>query len=158
MKAIFACDDKGGIGKDGGIPWPKSENDLKRFKDLTLHGIVVMGRGTWESKGMPKPLPKRRNVVISTQELDLPSDVIRFNNTIMLAGTPTAWIIGGAQLINSLLEQIDEIYISRFEGDYDCDATVDLDYIKQHFDMVHEFQDEDHVFQLLKRIDNETVS
>jgi len=151
MKAIFACDDKGGIGKDGGIPWPKSDSDLQRFKDLTINGIVVMGRGTWESKGMPKPLPKRRNVVISSTEIDLPNDVIRFPNTDMLIGTPTAWIIGGGVLINSLLPKIDQIYMSRFDGDYDCDTSVDLDYIKEHFDVRHQETAPDHIFQVLTR-------
>jgi dihydrofolate reductase len=156
MKAIFACDDKGGIGKDGKMPWPKCSVDLQRFKSLTVNGIVVMGRGTWEAGDMPTPLPKRRNVVISSTEMDLPYDVIRFNDTSMLSSLPTAWIIGGAKLINSLLDDIDEIFITRFPGDYDCDTFIDLEYINNNFTASAENTFDDHTFQYLVRIENES--
>jgi len=152
MKAIFACDETGGIGKDGKMPWPHISTDLKRFKQLTEHGIVVMGRGTWESTDMPTPLPKRRNVVISSRDdLDLPNDVIHMYDTSMLHATPTAWIIGGAGLINSVFDDLDYIFLTRVPGDYDCDTHVDLQRIANEFQVVHEEQFDDHTFQILNR-------
>ena len=63
MKLILACDLNGGIGYKNKLPW-YIPLDLKRFKNLTQNGVVVMGRKTWES--LPKkPLPKRVNVVVS---------------------------------------------------------------------------------------------
>jgi hypothetical protein len=62
---IWAQSTSGVIGRDGGIPWHVPE-DLARFKELTLGHTVVMGRRTWES--LParfRPLPGRRNVVVS---------------------------------------------------------------------------------------------
>ena len=59
---IFACDEQNAIGKDGDLPW-RQTSDLQHFKRTTLHRTVVMGRKTWDSLG--KPLPKRRNVVMS---------------------------------------------------------------------------------------------
>lgn len=56
------------IGKDGKIPWHISE-DIQRFKQLTLHHPVIMGRKTWES--LPdkfRPLPDRWNIVLTRQE------------------------------------------------------------------------------------------
>jgi dihydrofolate reductase len=50
------------IGKSGTLPW-RLPNDLKRFKELTTGGVVVMGRKTYESIG--RPLPNRRNLVVS---------------------------------------------------------------------------------------------
>lgn len=51
------------IGLDNGLPW-KIKGDLKRFKELTTDGLVVMGRKTWDS--FPKrPLPDRINVVLT---------------------------------------------------------------------------------------------
>ena len=52
-----------GIGKDNQLLWHISE-DLKRFKEITAGHSVVMGRNTWLS--LPRrPLPKRRNIVLS---------------------------------------------------------------------------------------------
>ena len=51
------------IGRGNGLPW-HLPGDLKRFKARTLNKTVVMGRRTWESIG-GKPLPRRRNLVIS---------------------------------------------------------------------------------------------
>jgi dihydrofolate reductase len=152
MKAIFAVDEKGGLGKNGHMPWPKISDDLKRFKQLTENGIVVMGRGTWESTDMPTPLPKRRNVVISSRDdLDLPNDVIHMYDTSMLHATPTAWVIGGAVLINSVFDDLDYIFLTRVPGDYDCDTHVDLKRIEDEFKVVHEEQFDDHIFQVLNR-------
>ena len=68
---ILARADNGVIGKDGGIPWAISD-DLKRFKALTMGGVVVMGRKTWDS--LPrKPLPGRRNIVV-TRDPDWQAD------------------------------------------------------------------------------------
>ena len=56
------------IGRDGGIPWHYS-GDLRRFKRLTLGHTIIMGRRTWES--LPrKPLPGRRNLVLTSRPFD----------------------------------------------------------------------------------------
>lgn len=55
------------IGRKGSLPW-RLPSDLKRFKDITIGGTVVMGRKTFES--LPenvRPLPDRRNLVLSGQ-------------------------------------------------------------------------------------------
>ena len=60
---IWAQDKNGGIGKNGKLPWHITE-DLKNFKKLTLNSTVIMGRKTWDSLPF-KPLPKRRNIILS---------------------------------------------------------------------------------------------
>ena len=65
IKAIMAIDDKGGISKNGSMPWPKNTSDLKWFKKNTLDSIVVMGRLTWEDPFMPSPLKQRINILIT---------------------------------------------------------------------------------------------
>ena len=49
------------IGKNGRIPW-NLKDDKKRFKELTMGNVVVMGRRTYEEIG--RPLPGRVNVVV----------------------------------------------------------------------------------------------
>jgi dihydrofolate reductase len=53
------------IGKDNQLPRHLSE-DLIRFKAITAGHTVIMGRSTYESIG--KPLPNRRNIVISRKK------------------------------------------------------------------------------------------
>ncbi|MDP7465479.1 MAG: dihydrofolate reductase, partial [Candidatus Marinimicrobia bacterium] len=64
---IWAQDENGGIGKDGNLPWHISE-DLKNFKRLTSGFTILMGRNTWESLPV-RPLPERRNIVLSSKEV-----------------------------------------------------------------------------------------
>ena len=52
------------IGSAGGLPWHLS-SDLKLFKAVTSGKPVIMGRKTWDQVG--KPLPGRRNIVITRQ-------------------------------------------------------------------------------------------
>lgn len=62
---LWAQDRTGAIGRENTIPWRVPE-DVRRFRELTGAAPVVMGRKTWES--LPerfRPLPGRRNVVIS---------------------------------------------------------------------------------------------
>ena len=54
------------IGRDGGLPW-RLPSDMKHFRELTTGGTVVMGRKTYESIPVRfRPLPERRNLVLSS--------------------------------------------------------------------------------------------
>lgn len=145
IRAILACDFKGGIGRKGYLPWPSNKKDLAHFKQLTSGCTVVMGRGTWEGKGMPKPLPNRHNVVVSSDPNyvadgaevihgDIPEHLTR------LAQSNTVFVIGGGVLVNQLLDHIQIFHLTRITGEYDCDAFIDLEAIEQKFvkvDSVH---------------------
>jgi len=136
MKAILACTKDGGIGKDGSMPWPFDKKDLARFKELTLNSTVLMGRGTWESDGMLKPLPNRQNIVVSNQQLTLPDDVILLDNTnykTLVVDFKVDWVIGGANLFNSLIHTLDEIHLSIIHKDYECDTFINMDKIDELF-------------------------
>lgn len=50
------------IGREGKIPW-KLKNEKKRFKELTMGNVVIMGRKTYEEIG--RPLPNRNTIVVS---------------------------------------------------------------------------------------------
>ncbi|AHC55072.1 thymidylate synthase [Tunisvirus fontaine2] len=61
---VFACDENGGIGKQGKIPWHLPE-DLAIFQRMTFGRTIIYGRKTLESFPGQKPLPKRRNLILS---------------------------------------------------------------------------------------------
>ena len=66
INMIWAQDINNAIGKDGDLPWRIPE-DLKNFKNITNNATIIMGRKTWDSLPI-KPLPNRRNIVISSME------------------------------------------------------------------------------------------
>src|SRR6056297_2326496 len=87
------------IGADGGMPWHLPA-DLARFKQVTLGHPVIMGRATFESIG--RPLPGRRNIVLSRRGFDAPRGVECAGSLDealdrLDADTP-AMVIGGGQV------------------------------------------------------------
>ncbi len=107
LSMIFACDEKGAIGKEGDLPWRQS-SDLKHFKRTTLEKIVVMGRKTWESLG--QPLPKRRNIVMTRQGVDDDVETMSFEQVMSLAEEHEVMIIGGGEIYELFLEHVKEIH------------------------------------------------
>jgi dihydrofolate reductase len=65
INLIVATSKNGTIGKNNKIPWDIPD-DLRYFKKKTLGSSIIMGRKTFESIG--KPLPKRENIVITSNE------------------------------------------------------------------------------------------
>lgn len=61
---IFACDENGGIGNNGKIPWHLPE-DLAMFQRMTFGRTIIYGRKTLESFPGQRPLAKRRNIILS---------------------------------------------------------------------------------------------
>ena len=88
------------IGSDNTMPWHIPE-DFKFFKTYTSNKPVVMGRKTWES--LPnKPLPNRRNIVI-TRQADYPITGAEIVSNLSAAlalcvDEPEIIIMGGAQI------------------------------------------------------------
>ena len=66
ISIIVAFAENNVIGKDNSLIWHISE-DLKRFKKLTSSHPIIMGRKTYESLPF-KPLPRRKNIVITKQK------------------------------------------------------------------------------------------
>ena len=133
MKAILACEKNGGIGHQGSMPWPKQDKDLARFKELTTGKIIIMGRGTWESKGMPKPLPNRKNIVVSTQDLDLPDGVDQIKDLQNADFSEVDWCIGGAMLVGYFWSDLEELHLTRLRAEYECDTIIDLVALEHDF-------------------------
>lgn len=140
INAILACDDHGGIGKNNTLPWPHNSEDLQWFKNNTEDAIVIMGALTWASNGMPKPLPHRHNIVVTSRPENYPGahayitkNICEEIELIHTTSNKQIWIIGGGKLIEQTLPIIDNFYLSRIAGNYHCDAFIPLDKIKTLF-------------------------
>ena len=99
MRAIIvAVSPEGVIGVRGRIPW-HYPGDMKRFKRVTMGGVLVMGRVTFESIGS-KPLAGRRNVVITSQSLNVAGveRAMSVEDAIGRTDEADVWFIGGAKV------------------------------------------------------------
>lgn len=108
------------IGKDGKLPWHISE-DLQRFKRLTLGSTVLMGRKTWDS--IAKPLPGRRNVVITSTPIKGVECYSTINAALAaLKDQEKVFVVGGAQVYSELLSKADELYLTFVDLEIEGDA------------------------------------
>ena len=102
------------------------------FQEATEGHVVVMGRRTWEDPKMPKPLPKRTCVVLTSQG--------SVQNAIAKRGDPVKivkelqevypkkhiYIIGGADLLMETKDICDEMWIAHRKGSYYTDVRLDI--------------------------------
>ena len=113
---IWAQSTSGVIGREGGIPWHLPE-DLVRFKELTMGHTVVMGRRTWESLPQRfRPLPGRRNIVVSRNPgYQAPgAEVV---GSIEEAAGQQTWVIGGAEIYHLALPRATRCEVTEVETD-----------------------------------------
>lgn len=121
MNAIVVADRSWAIGRDGGLLF-SLPTDMKRFRSLTMGGVVILGRKTLESFPGGRPLPKRKNIVI-TRRKDLLVEgavvVSSLAEALDAAGdTPPdqIWVIGGGSVYTALLERCKRVYLTKVDA------------------------------------------
>ena len=136
--AIFATDPTGSFAYQNGLPWPRNKEDMMFFKTLTTNQVVVMGRSTWDSKDMLRPLPNRTNIVVSNKPLELP-DIMSVSGNVPTVldsiqkyhPSQDIFVIGGVNLLRQAKPAIEKIYQTIVPGEYPADVKFDIDeYIK----------------------------
>jgi len=130
---IVAASQNGVIGKDGQLPW-KLLSDLRRFKELTMGHICVMGRKTYES--LPpklRPLPGRTTIGLTRlSPLSLFKERLGFdwchslNDAINLALMNVAetelFVCGGGEVYREALPIVDRVYLTVVDRDFKGDT------------------------------------
>lgn len=112
LSIIVAVSSNMAIGKDLSIPWYVPD-DFKWFKEATIGKCIIMGKNTWDSLPF-KPLPGRRNIVVSTDPArDFPGAERAFTieDAIDMADGD-AFFIGGSMIYQQALKIADVMYIS----------------------------------------------
>ena len=120
---VWAQSTSGVIGRAGDIPWHLPE-DLAHFKKVTMGHTVVMGRRTWES--LPprfRPLPGRRNVVLSRDRAWTAegAEVVHDLETA-LRGDGDIWVMGGSAVYRAALPYADPLELTEIRESIDGDA------------------------------------
>lgn len=115
---IAAVTQNGIIGIENALPFDYPE-DMKHFRTTTANSVVIMGRKTFE--GIGRPLPKRRNIIVSKISKGL--------GTLNVEGIETAssvedamamckdesrnvWFIGGASVYEAGMQYADQILLT----------------------------------------------
>lgn len=112
------------IGKNNQLLWHMPA-DLKFFKQTTSGHTVIMGRKTFDSVG--KPLPNRRNIVIS-RDAQLKIDGVEVVNSLAeaLAITKTeekqVFIVGGAEIYKQALPKTKNLYLTTIHHNFEADT------------------------------------
>ena len=129
ISLIAAVAENNAIGNGNQLLWHIA-GDLKYFKAVTTGHPVIMGRKTFESIG--RPLPGRRNIVVSRSRLELPQppkfkkDGTPSNTSIEQVedlevllksrrrkGKEEYFVIGGGSVYNAAFKFADRLYITR---------------------------------------------
>src|SRR5690625_2433710 len=124
LSLIVAMGANNVIGYENDMPW-HLPRDLKFFKETTTGHTIIMGRKTFDSIG--RPLPNRKNVVLTRQENDFPNEVEVIHNLETVFNWNQKYpeeefiIIGGGELYKQVLPYVDRMYITKinenFKGD-----------------------------------------
>ena len=153
IKAIMAVDEKGGISKGKSMPWPKNSKDLNWFRKNTLNQVDVMGSGTWVDPFMPTPLKFRENILITSKNKSVYPGANRYLNggdlvleiqnleTIYL--NKDIFIIGGSQIINNTISIVQEFYLTRIYGNFNCEKFINLESIEENMNLVKKIDCDD---------------
>jgi dihydrofolate reductase len=129
LSMIVATADNNIIGKDNDMPWHLPA-DLAYFKKVTLGKPIIMGRKTFESIG--RPLPGRRNIVISRDEsyqAEGIDSVTSVEQALALVdgsdgneGAEEIMVIGGGAIYAHCLPKADRLYITHINAAIDGDT------------------------------------
>jgi len=121
MNAIVVVDQNWAIGREGNLLF-SLPTDMKRFRSLTLGGTVILGRKTLDSFPGGRPLPKRRNIVI-TRNVDFDREgaevVSSLDAALKLAADTEPdrlWVIGGGSIYTALLSRCKRAYLTKVEA------------------------------------------
>lgn len=128
IAAIAAMSENRIIGKDNQLPWHLSA-DLKHFKALTTGHTIIMGRKTYQSIG--KPLPNRRNVVL-TRDQTFQAEGVEVVHSVeaackLIKNDPKAFVIGGAEIYQAFTPYLNYLYLTVIHQEFDGDVYLPFD-------------------------------
>lgn len=125
MNLIAAVYSDWGIGCCGTQPVVLKE-DRKFFRETTRGAAVIVGRKTAEDFPGGKPLPGRRNLLLSRNQTEYPGFELcgSLEEVLRAVGEQTAFVIGGASIYAQLLPFCEKAYITKLDCCPESDAFL----------------------------------
>ncbi|MEK7603291.1 MAG: dihydrofolate reductase [Patescibacteria group bacterium] len=121
IRFIAALDEKRGIADEHGIPWMgKIPGDVAYFRNKTKGFPILMGMGFYNE--LSKPLEDRRNMVLTTQDIQLRPGFEKISDADELFQNfnEDIWVGGGAAVFASTIKYANELYLTLIDGDFNC--------------------------------------
>lgn len=126
MILVMAVDAKWAIGYKGDM-LTRIPKDLKHFKEMTMGGVLVMGRKTFDATGA---LPSRDTIIVSRSLKDVEGAHIAHSLDDLREmieekfSDKKIFLVGGASLIDQLIDEVDEAEITFIKKDFEPYDTV----------------------------------
>jgi dihydrofolate reductase len=122
VSIVVARSENNAIGKNNQLLWYLPA-DLKHFKNITTGHTVIMGRKTYDSVG--KPLPNRRNIIITRQNITIDGcEVVKSieDALVLCADEEEVFIVGGAEIYRQSIHLTNRIYLTIVHQKFDADS------------------------------------
>lgn len=125
ISIIVAMAENRAIGRNGDLIWHNSR-DLKQFKRITTGHTVVMGFKTYLSLPGQKPLPNRRNIILSSH-LETAPEGFELADSIktaleMVKDEEEVFVMGGGMVYEQFLPLADRLYLTRIGKSFEADT------------------------------------
>ena len=140
MKLVLAVDNNWAIGQDNKMLYDLKK-DLKHFKETTTGGLVIMGRKTFDSMG--SALPNRENIILSRNANLKRDGALVFNDikdiiSYVKISDKEAFVIGGAEICEIFLDNIDEAIITKIDAESSADTYLHNFDTDPNFEIIEE--------------------
>lgn len=122
VSIIVAIAENNAIGKNNQLLWHLPA-DLKHFKQITSGRSIIMGRKTYDSVG--RPLPNRRNIIVTRQDIQIPGcEVVKSidEGLALCKDEDEVFIGGGAEIYKQAMDKTDIIYLTIVHKSFDADT------------------------------------
>jgi dihydrofolate reductase len=120
IRSIAALDDCLGLATETGIPWHVPA-DVEHFRATIASADVLMGYATYRE--FERPLPGSTNFVLARVGSEIRDGFVPVADVASALAPARAgelWIIGGAKVYRETLPSVEELYLTRVEGDFGC--------------------------------------
>lgn len=151
MILVMAVDAKWAIGYKGDM-LTRIPEDLKHFKEMTMGGVLVMGRKTFDATGA---FPGRETIIVSRSLKEIEGAHIAHSLDELREmikekfSDKKIFLVGGASLIDQLIDEVDEAEITFIKKDFEPYDTVMRNLDKDEaFELVQ--TSEEHAYQDMK--------
>lgn len=151
MILVMAVDAKWAIGYKGDM-LTRIPEDLKHFKEMTMGGVLVMGRKTFDATGA---LPGRETIIVSRSLKEMEGAHIAHSLDDLREmikekfSDKKIFLVGGASLIDQLIDEVDDAEITFIKKDF-----VPYDTVMRNLDKDEAFElvqtSEEHAYQDMK--------
>lgn len=119
VRAIAAIDNERGFANEQGIPW-KLPTDHEYYRDTVRDQVVLMGYGTYLNH-TDKIHERDEYVLTSRTEILRPGFVaVNSLSQFIKKQEEDIWVLGGEKVFEETLPDLDELYLTQVNGDFDC--------------------------------------